>query len=222
MEQEKYKFAVLAADIVLFTVESSSLKILLIPVDRPPYFVQGTHFGAPGGLLRSTESAEDAAKRILQEKGGMRDVYMEQLFTFSKIDRDPRGRVVSVAYLALVPADKTVGKMHNDARWYEVSKLPTLAYDHAEVIHVATERLRAKLEYTNIAKELLPKEFTLTELQKTYEIILGTKLDKRNFRKKVLSLNLLRALQKKTSPGQGRPAMLYSFRNAGPTFVEVL
>jgi 8-oxo-dGTP diphosphatase len=152
----------------------------------------------------------------------MKDVYLEQLYTFGKTDRDPSGRVVSVAYLALIPASEMDLMMVADTGWFPINRLPKLAYDHAEIIDVAVDRLRAKLTYTNISYGLLPEAFTLNDLQKTYEIILGKKLDKRNFRKKITSLNVLQQTGNKTFGKAHRPANLYRFTERTPRVAQIL
>jgi len=140
-------------------------------------------------------------------------VYTEQLYTFGSPGRDPRMRVITVAYFALVPYE-AVGQMLGTAEtgWFSMFNLPQLAFDHEEILHYALTRLRYKLEYTAVGFQLLPDVFTLTELQKAYEIILGEKLDKRNFRRKILSADILEETGEKRKEGEGRPAMLYRYR----------
>jgi 8-oxo-dGTP diphosphatase len=178
----------------------------------------------PGGLVKPIETVDSSAKRNLYRILEMEDVYLEQLYTFGEIDRDPSGRVVSVAYFALIPDSESQLKStaHNGSiNWFPVSSLPELAYDHDEMIRVAVERLRAKLTYTNIMYCLLPKAFTLSELQKHYEIILRKNLDKRNFRKKVMSLNLVKRTEKKTHGKAHRPANLYQFSKRKPETIPL-
>ena len=170
MPQKKYKFAVIATDVVIFTVRDGKLHVLLIQMKKDPY-------------------------------------------------------VGMVAYFALIPSDsvklKTTAR-YGDVRWFPVKSLPRLAYDHREMLGVATDRLRAKLEYSNVVYSLLPREFTLRELQKTYEIILDRKLDKRNFRKKLFSLNLVLKVNKRQSGVAYRPAELYRFSSRKVQVVSVL
>lgn len=208
------KFAVLAADTVLLTFKEGSLYVYLITVDLPPHF----HLlkGLPGGLVRPDETAEQAAKRHVQDKAQIHssNVYVEQLYTFSDIDRDPRGRVVSVAYLALVPWEDlspSEQKTGDAAGWYPVSKLPKLAYDHTKILHTALERLRSKIAYSTLISKMIPSEFTLTELEHAYAAVLETKIDKRNFRKKMLTMKLVKKLNKKRSGLKQRPADLFKF-----------
>jgi 8-oxo-dGTP diphosphatase len=160
------------------------------------------------------ESLDQAALRELQEETNVTDVYLEQLFTFGDPGRDPRGRVISVSYFALISAEHrelAASSDTTDVAWYSVYKLPKLAFDHASIIEYALRRLRYKLDYTSVGFQLLPKKFTLTELQRIYEIILNKKLDKRNFRKKILSLGILEPLEETKMEGPHRPAKLYSF-----------
>lgn len=219
---KKYTFAVIATDVVIFTVQEGQMKVLLIQMKKAPFTGQ---WAAPGGLVKPNESVDKAAERQLVAKTGVRNVYLEQLYTFGKVKRDPFGRVVSVAYFALIPYGglrlKTT-KEYEDVTWFPIKKLPKLAYDHAEIIRYAVERLKSKLEYTNIVYSLLPKEFALSELQGLYEIILGKKFDKRNFRKKILSLPLLKKLGKKRGGDANRPAELYSFTRRKPLRIRVL
>lgn len=218
----KYTFAVIATDVVIFTMKGGQLQVLLIKMKKQPFT---EHWAAPGGLVSPVESVNHAASRVLAEKTGVSNVYLEQLYTFGEVDRDPFGRVVSVAYFALIQSPqvhlKTTSE-YGDVAWFPVKKLPKLAYDHTKIIRTAVQRLKAKLEYTNIVYSLLPKEFTLTELQQVYQIILDESLDKRNFRKKVLSLGLLKKLQKKRQGTASRPAELYSFVSTKPQEIHLI
>lgn len=208
---KKYEHAVIAVDVAIFTIADGCLKTLLIKMKKRPY---EKRWALPGGLVRPAESVEAAAKRHLLEKSGVKNTYLEQLHTFGRIDRDPFGRVVSVAYFALISSSGIKLATTDDyegVQWCAVNKLPALAYDHREIIDYAVKRLRAKLEYTNIVFGLLPKEFALGELQKIYEIILNKKIDKRNFRKKIESLGIIKKTGKKTKGNAHRPAVLYKF-----------
>jgi 8-oxo-dGTP diphosphatase len=218
---KQLKFAVIATDIVLFTLKDKALHVLLIQIDKEPF--KGL-WAVPGGLVQPSETVDDSAKRNLSKILEMEDVYLEQLYTFGHINRDPSGRVVSVAYFALIPDSNMqldVSKQNDSVNWFPVTNLPKLAYDHDEMIQCAVERLRAKLTYTNIMYCLLPNEFTLSELQKNYEIILCKKLDKRNFRKKILSLNLVKKTNKKTTGKAHRPASLYEFTKRKPETIPL-
>lgn len=220
--EKTFDHAVVAVDVVLFTVLKNKLNVLLLKLDEEPFVGK---WALPGGLVTKNENLEGAARRHLRDRAGITDVYLEQLYTFGDPDRDPRGWVVSVAYFALIPHSqyklKTMSRF-KDISWKTVDRLPSLAYDHEKIIRTANDRLRSKLEYTNIIYSLMPEEFTLTELQKMYEILLNTKLDKRNFRKKIESLGLLEKLNKKRADGAHRPANLYSFKSRSPTEVNIL
>jgi 8-oxo-dGTP diphosphatase len=220
--RKKYKFAVMAVDVVIFTIKEGKLMALLIQMKKKPF---AGMWAAPGGLIKGAESLDNAAKRLLLEKAGVKNVYLEQLYAFGEPNRDPFGRVVSVAYFALIPSRGIILKTtkdYADVRWFPVKKLPKMAYDHKQIVETATKRLQAKLGYTNIVYSLLPKEFVLTEMQKTYEIILGKKMDKRNFRKKIFSLKLVKKTAKKQQGEANRPANLYKFVDRKPKIVEIL
>jgi 8-oxo-dGTP diphosphatase len=179
----------------------------------------------PGGRVGFDETLEKAARRHLATQSGVRGIYLEQLYTFGSPGRDPHGRVVSVAYFALIPhggrfQGRRAGE-YPDAAWRRVAGLPALAYDHGAVVRTALARLRAKLRYTNLVYGLLPPSFTLGELQEMYEAMLGRTLDRRNFRKKILSLGLLRRAHG-VRRGPHRPATLYAFRRRRPMMIEIL
>jgi len=219
------KFAVLATDIVPLTYRDGELCVRLIKVDRPPYF-NGVP-GLPGGLLTPKETAEEAAKRHLLNRAFINpeEVFLEQLYTFSAVNRDPRGRVVSVAYLALMPWSSlsSDAKTDTDESWWcPVSKIPKLAYDHDEVIKVAIERLRSKITYTSLVMKLLPTEFVFSELENCFEAILGHGIDKRNFRKKIIKLGLLKKLDRVSRGNKWRPANLYCFASKTIKNLEIL
>ena len=200
----------MTVDIVIFTLREGSLQVLLVKRGVPPF--AGQH-AIPGGFLREGESLEEAALRELYEETGVRTVYLEQLYTFGDPARDPRGRVITVAYYALVSSDKltlVAGADAADARWFRVDGVPPLAFDHKGILDYAVERLRNKLEYTTVGFQLLPEKFTLGELQAVYEAILGRKLDKRNFRRKMELLGILKALREWRHTGR-KPAQLFRF-----------
>jgi 8-oxo-dGTP diphosphatase len=196
-------------DIVIFTIRESALKVLLIRRGIRPF--KG-RMAVPGGFVHRDESLQHAALRELKEETGVRNVYLEQLYSFGDPQRDPRGRVVTVAYYALIPGDHPlrVGSDASAAAWWPVKKLPPLAFDHRAIVDYALERLRNKLEYTTVGFQLLPRKFTLPELQAVYEAILGKSLDKRNFRKKMDLLGILKPLNQWRRTGR-KPARLYSF-----------
>lgn len=197
------------ADVVIFTIQQGVLKVLLVKRLIDPFIGQ---FAIPGGFVLEDEDLDQAAVRELREETGVSDVYLEQLYSFGKPDRDPRGRVVTIAYFALISADRTLkaGTDAAEAVWYPMDDLPPLAFDHATILNYALERLRNKLEYTTVGFQLLPEKFTLTELQEVYGAILGKELDKRNFRRKMSVLKILKPLREYRRGGQ-RPAQLYRF-----------
>lgn len=202
----------LTVDVVIFTLREGHLNVLLIQRDQPPYL----HIWAlPGGFVQMDEPLEEAACRELAEETGLQEAYLEQLYTYGDPERDPRGRVVSVAYFALIPADAPIhsdgGSDARQAKWFPINELPELAFDHAEIISYALRRLRYKLEYTAACFELLPEEFTLSQLQQTYEMILGESLDKRNFRRRILQAEIIEPTEHMRT-GEGRPARLYRYR----------
>ncbi len=207
----QYPRPAMTVDCVVFGFDESELKVLLIERGLEPF--KG-RWALPGGFVRLEETLDEAARRELEEEAGLKDVFLEQLFTFSTVDRDPRERVVSVAHYALVRLSAHETKAATDAadaRWFPVSKAPKLAFDHAEILAAALVRLKGKVRYQPIGFELLPPRFTLSQLQHLYEAILGVQLDKRNFRKKVLGYGLLIPLKERAQSGPHRPAQLFRF-----------
>jgi 8-oxo-dGTP diphosphatase len=207
-----------AVDVAVFTVRDRTLHVLLVRVERGAF---AGRWALPGGRVGFAESLEAAARRQLGAQAGVTGIYLEQLYTFGSPQRDPHGRVVSVAYFALIAHCGRFAGPPDRAAWWPIRRLPPLAYDHGAVVRVALARLRAKLRYTNIVYGLLPARFTLGELQEMYEAILGRVLDRRNFRKKILSLGLLRRAAG-VRRGPHRPAALYAFRRRRPTMIEIL
>lgn len=207
-------------DIVIFTIRQDELKVLLIKRAMPPF--QG-HWALPGGFVNLDESLEAGARRELEEETGVKDVYLEQLYTFGAPDRDPRERVITVAYYALIPSDKIEIRAATDAEgvsWFGFEEVPKLAFDHERILKTAHERLAAKLDYSTIAFQFMPRTFTLSELQQVYELILREPVDKRNFRKRVLSLKLIEETGEERKTGAHRPAKLY--RVIDPHRVDVI
>lgn len=205
----EYPHPAVTTDIVIFTIRQDELKVLLVKRAHAPF--QG-EWALPGGFVALDESLEEGARRELAEETGVSGVYLEQLYTFGTPDRDPRERVITVAYYALIPTDEVEIRAATDAEgvsWYGLEELPNLAFDHAEILKAAHQRLVAKLDYSTIAFQFMPKEFTLTELQKVYELILREPIDKRNFRKRILGLRLIRETGKERKSGAHRPAKLY-------------
>lgn len=224
-EHEAPKFAVLAVDTAIFALRNGELVVRLIRVDRPPFFVDAQ--GLPGGLVEPTESAEDAARRLVREKASIdhSKLHFEQLYTFSDVDRDPRGRVVAVVYSGYVVwEDLSVAEQADtaDAWWAKAGSVRGLAYDHDAVLRMARERLASRARYTTLISALMPKEFTLTELESSYECILGEELDKRNFRKKIEKLGVLKETPRMRSGGRFRPARLYRFSTKAVREVPML
>lgn len=211
-----------AVDAAIFCIKDDALDVLLIQMKKIPFEKM---WALPGGLLEEDETTLAAATRILKTQTEVTKVFLEQLATFDDVDRDPAGRVVSVAYYALM-TDKNVQlkttEKYFDVRWWPVKKLPPLAYDHKELVKEAINRIAGKIQYTNIVWSLLPKEFTLTELQQVYEIILGKTLDKRNFRKRIDDLELIKPTGKMHTGMAHRPAALYQFKHRKLEYVQVI
>lgn len=215
------KFAIIATDVVTFKIEEGVLKTLLIGVIGNQFFPDSQ--AVVGGLIRPDERALTAVERLLSEKAGISNVYAEQLYTFDAIDRDPRGRVIAVAYIAVAQnAVETLGNNTFRTEWRDMKKLPKLAYDHNEIVDVALARLRSRVTYTNIIQYFLPREFTLSLLQNTYEIILGKSVDRRNFRKKIIAGNFLKDTGRTLKVGVMRPATLYSFKSKEVEMIDIL
>lgn len=209
----RYERPSVTVDTVIFTLRDKQLQVLLVQRGHWPY--EGM-WAIPGGFVRMDESLEDAARRELAEETGVDDpnIYLEQLFTFGHPERDPRTRVITVAYFALICSDLLQVHAATDAAdvgWFPAYHPPPLAFDHADILAYAIQRLRYKVEYTAVAFQLLPETFTLTDLQDAYERILDEKLDKRNFRRKVLAADVVEETPHIRS-GDHRPAKLYRFR----------
>ena len=207
---EKYPKPSVTVDVVIVALRDNELHVLLIKRDTEPY--RGK-WALPGGFVNIDEALDAAARRKLEEETGVSHVYLEQLYTFGELERDPRGRVISVAYIALVPTPLTVhgGSDTGDAQWWPIGSMPELAFDHSDIVQYALTRLRYKIEYSPVGFRLMPPEFTLSELQKAYEIVLGEPLDKRNFRRRIMEAQVIEPLDEVRS-GDGRPARLYRFR----------
>src|SRR5262245_56924455 len=202
-------------DLVIFTIAEDDLKVLLIRRGQEPF--KG-RWALPGGFVEIEESLERAAARELKEEVGVTNVYLEQLYTFGDPKRDPRGRVISVSYFALVDAERqriVAASDAAEAQWHPVFVAPGLlkrACNHGKILNYEVWRLRNKIEWTTVGYELLPKKFTLSELQRVYEIILQRPVDKRNFRKKILAQGQIVELNETRGDVAHRPARLYSFR----------
>ncbi len=212
-DANRYERPSVTVDVVIFSILDDKLKVMLIKRNQWPF---ENVWAIPGGFVQMDESLEEAAYRKLNEETGVTssNVYLEQLYTFGEPDRDPRTRVITVAYFALVGADKITPQSDSEAgdvNWVSVYDMPVLAFDHPQILDYALTRLRYKLEYSAVGFQLLPEKFTLRELQDAYEIVLGTKLDKGNFRSKLRKTNVVEMVDGYRDTG-GRPARLYRFK----------
>ena len=215
MYSYEYPHPAVTVDIVIFTIRDERLKLLLIRRAGDPY--RGK-WALPGGFIHLDESLEESARRELEEETGVSGVYLEQLYTFGAPQRDPRERVITVAYYALIPSERLQLRAATDAEavgWFGMDELPELAFDHTDIIAMAHQRLVAKLDYSTIAFQFLGAEFTLSELQSVYEIILREALDKRNFRKWALALDQIEETGRERRDGAHRPAKLYRLKEPG-------
>ncbi len=212
--------AVLTTNIVVFSLRDEQLKLLLVRRRNPPF--QG-YWSLPGGVVGENEDIEANAMRKLEEGTGVSGVYLEQLSTFGVPERDPRERVVAVAYYALVPSKRLRLRTDEDSEgvgWFALNELPELAFDHGEMVGTAHQRLAAKLDYSTIAFQFMPERFTLSDLQNVFQIILNCDLDKRNFRKRMLAMDQIRQTPEVRRNGSHRPARLYRVNN--PHEVQII
>lgn len=219
--KDKYEKPSVTVDIVIFTIQNKDLKVLLVKRNVEPF--KG-RWAIPGGFVRINESLEDAAKRELEEETGVREVYLEQLYTFGETKRDPRGRVITVAYMSLINSENIKLEATtdvSDAQWFSTLKPLSLAFDHEKILKYALQRLKWKFEYTAVAFSLLPEQFTLTQLQDIYETVFNKKFDKRNFRKKILSLNILKEEEIKKDVSH-RPPQQYSLKKNIEEIIQIL
>lgn len=216
----RYPHPAVTTDIVIFTIHDERLELLLIRRASEPY---RDCWALPGGFVDIDEDLDACALRELEEETGVTGVYLEQLYTFGAPNRDPRERVISVAYYALVPPDRVSIRAASDARdvaWFQLDQLPRLGFDHEQIVDMAHARLASKLQYSTIALQFMPEHFTLGELQKVYETILGEPLDKRNFRKRLMALDCLKDTGQHRRNGNHRPARLYAVKSPGT--VEII
>ena len=200
-----------AVDAAIFGYEAKELSVLLIKRGVAPF---KDSWALPGGLVLENESLEDAVKRELKEETGVVTDYIEQLYSFGKPERDPRNRVISITYFGLVRPNHFKIEADTDAadvQWFSINKLPELAFDHQEILDLAKKRLQSKLTYQPIGFELLNNEFPFSDLENLYQTILEKKIDRRNFRKKILSFEILTETDKIHKPQSGRPAKLFRF-----------
>lgn len=201
----------LTVDAVVFGYEEGKISVLLIKRKYKPFKGQ---WALPGGFVDPEESLEQAVERELHEETGVKINYLEQLYTFGSPKRDPRARVVSVVYFGLVSPNAFKISASTDAelaQWFNIKALPSLAFDHQEILRMAIQRLKAKITYEPIGFELLDKKFPFSDLEKLYTTLLDRDIDRRNFRKKIIGLNILDELDEKVSKGSGRPANLFQF-----------
>jgi 8-oxo-dGTP diphosphatase len=224
MEKEnihKYEKPSVTVDIVIFTIQDDELKVLLVKRGLEPF---KDKWAIPGGFVRIQESLEEAAKRELEEETGVRDVYLEQLYSFGEPRRDPRGRVITVAYMALISSEKINLKASTDVsevKWFSIKEVPQLAFDHRKILDYSLKRLRWKFEYTTVAFYLLNEKFTMGQIQKIYELVFDRQFDKRNFAKKILSLDILKEEEIKKEVSH-RPPRLYSLKKNIGEIIEIL
>ena len=208
-----YKNPALAIDLVVFGYHEKVLSVLLLNRKELPFKDKWT---LPGAFLQMEERFSEACSRVLTTKLGMDKVYLEQLYSFDEPDRDPRGRVLSVSYYALVNPKKfkiVAGTMANDVQWHDITKMPDLGFDHTNIFKKALQRLRSKILYFPVGFELLDDLFTMTELHELYECILNTTIDRRNFRRKILDSEYIINTGTKREGLQNRAPDLYKFNN---------
>lgn len=213
MYKSEYPPIYVTVDNVVFGFDGETIKVLLIKRGIEPF---KNSWALPGGFVQQNESVDEAARRELHEEANIDNIYLEQLYTFGDVNRDPRSRVVSVAYYALVRIEQfNIGARTDaiDVAWYSLNDLPALAFDHSSIIDIATKRLTGKIRYQPIGFDLLPQKFTLTQLQSLYEAILGTTIDKRNFRRKIISMDILKPLKEVETGKANRPSQLFSFNS---------
>ena len=223
MVYDEYPKPAVTADIVVFTVINDKLNVLLMRRGIEP---SKGKWALPGGFVHIDEDIESAAKRELFEETGVKDVYLEQLYTFGDPHRDSRGRVITVAHYALINLEKQKQELKPttdsiDAKWFPIDEMPELAFDHKKIFEYALKRLRWKFEYTTVAFSLLPERFTISQIQKIYEIVLNKNFDKRNFNKKILSLGILKkeGIKKDVSY---RPPQLYTLKTPIGKIIEII
>lgn len=200
----------ITVDVVILTIINNAIQVLLVKRLNEPF---KDKWAIPGGYVRLSENLDQAALRVLKERTNVDNIYLEQLYTFGDPLRHPNARVITCAYFALVRAEDINVSLTEDLSWHKVSELPPLAFDHKEIIQYSLKRTRERLEICPVAYQLLNEKFTLTEMQKSYELIMGKKLDKRNFRKKALSTAGLVELDEYTKSSSKRPARLYTFKS---------
>lgn len=201
----------ISVDCVIFGYEQSTLEVLLVKRAVEPC---AGMWALPGGFVKKGERIEDAAKRVLAQMTGVTDTYLEEIGVFDEVNRYPLWRVFTVGHVALISPEHYAlhaGTDTRDVKWFPIDRIPPLPFDHSKIVAVALEKLRKRVRYQPIGFEILPEKFTLPQLQRLYEVVLGKKLDKRNFRKKILSMHFIQKLNEKDKNGIRRPAYLYTF-----------
>ncbi|NDV67037.1 NrtR DNA-binding winged helix domain-containing protein [Bacteroides sp. 224] len=207
----EYPRPAVTTDCVIFGFDEGELKVLLIERGIEPFLGK---WALPGGFIDMNEDAEACSRRILHKETGLENIFMEQLYTFTSVERDPRYRVISITYYALVKRsdyNAIAGLDTTTVRWFALSEVPELAFDHKAILDTAKERLKGKIKYQPIGFELLPERFTMPELHRLYETILQEELDRRNFRKKMLSFDILVDTGEVQRGAQNRAPKLYCF-----------
>jgi 8-oxo-dGTP diphosphatase len=207
---KKYDRVLLAVDCIIFGFDGTNLKALLIKRNFQP---EKNNWSLMGGFVKKDESVDDAAKRVLQQLTGLKDIYMEQLCCFGDVDRDPGGRVISTAYFALIKVNGNSQQLmdEHNAQWFDLKKMPKLIFDHKEMVELAKKRLIEKVSNHPIGFELLPQKFTLQQLQSLYEAIYEISFDTRNFARKILGLKILQKLDEKDKESSKKGAFYYVF-----------
>ncbi|MBR3889169.1 NUDIX hydrolase [bacterium] len=200
----------ITVDTVILTLKDNDLQVLLVRRDNEPF---KDKWAIPGGYVKMSENLDDAALRVLKEKTNVDNIYIEQLYTFGDPLRHPVSRVITCAYFALIRAEDIDVITADNVDWHSVNNLPALAFDHKEIILYSLKRTRERLELCPVAYQLLNEKFTLTEMQRAYELIMGKTLDKRNFRKKVIQTEGLIELSEFSKSSSKRPARLYTFEH---------
>ena len=214
----EYPHPAVTVDVVVFTIENDDLKVLFIQRDQEPFKGQ---WAIPGGFVDIDERLSDAAKRELKEETGVSVNFLEQFYTFGRPDRDPRERIITVAYYTLIPSDQlalVAGDDARDAQLFSTNELPPLAGDHGNIFRVAKQRVTARLNDADFAFRMLPETFTMYELRRVYELFLGETLDKRNFRKKIIALDQIEETGEKRESVRHRPARLYRVKTPSIRF----
>lgn len=211
-----------ATDAVVFCIDRDQVLVALIQMIKQPYTGM---WAAPGGLIKVSESADESAKKQVSKKLGIHltNAYIEQFYAFGRQDRDRLARAISVGYIMLLPykAHLHTTEQYSDVRWFPVNNLPPLAYDHDRIISKAYEHLQTRMKYSTIVKGLLPTEFTLSELQNAYEVVMQKNFEKRNFRKKFAKLNLLESTGRRQKGVPNRPAELFYFKSDRPEIINI-